>query len=287
MTPQTSKDQAGFTLLEMVIVLGIVSSLLGAFFSFYQPTQIAQSNASTRLKLERIQNALSSYALRSNRLPCPALTNATTSTFGTAPASCSGTGSAIWGLVPFIELGLAQEDVKDGFGRYITYIVAQSMTLTPANSIDATDGPITAGYRSPTRLGSSFCQDTAGLAALNLLKIQRDGSPLPPAETNVVFALVAYGSDGYGAYSMDLAALSNRFQPIGSEGGNNIPALDALLGSVSHERDNSVDKAAPTANTIYISNYSEQKNTSHFDDQVSYTTGSSLISRLGVAGCTS
>ena len=264
MTAHTSR-QRGFTLLEMVIVLGIMSSLLAAFFSFYQPMLTAQSNAATKQKMERVMNALSSYALRVNHLPCPAWPQETTSTLIGKTDYNAGhcTAPVARGIVPYVDLGLSEDDVKDGFGHFMTYLVPTAVT-TPTT--DATD------------LGSVFCSPTL-VTDSNLIQVRR---PAGVVESRMVVALISYGAGGVGAYNMEqsLASASNRRCAIGSESCSNYGQLDTKLGT--NERENVVDRMG---NNIYIDPYSTQVGTSHFDDTVGYTTGVSLIGRFGLTGC--
>ena len=257
--------QTGFTLLEMVIILGIVGSLLGAFFSFYQPTQIAQGNASTTQKTARIINALSSYALRNKVLPCPASpTETAAGSYGRANTSSAVCGSATGigrGLIPYVDLGLSQDDIKDAFGRYLTYVVPNTMTTNPG------------GYAA-TNLLSKFC---TAPASTSLIRVNR---PSGVIESNIIVALIAHGSEGIGSYNIDLEDSAKRSCPMGTEACQHNEYLDRQLGT--NERKNAVDR---TDNNVYIDTYSTQKGTTHFDDDITYILGPNLLTRLGNTGC--
>ncbi len=265
---QQRHTQAGFTMLEMVVVFTIAASLLGAFLAFYQPMRNAQADAETKIKMERILNAVSSYALINNNLPCPAYTNEISAgLIGRMDATAGRCGTLLtagWGIVPYVTLGLTQDDVIDSYGHYITYVVPNSMTGTPIVPAD--------------NITSGFCQL---IPISTRLTIQR------PTVTNlyVAAALIAYGADGFGAYNMANPNAGVRNCAIGSNNCVNNNNLNALLGTVgtANERQNAVDRAGNT--TLHLAEYLPQKGTTHFDDQVLFATGPALISRLGVTSC--
>ncbi len=257
-----AQSQAGFTLLEMVVVIGVIASLIGSFLAFYQPLQKQQADALTKVRMERVMNALSSYALLNNRIPCPFSPNDTV-TIGQEATSGSCTDPG-WGLVPYVTLGLTQEDVTDGYGRYITYVMAKNLYTAPGGAADATT--------------SRFCTVSG-----TRLIIRRPTYN----ETGVAVALIAYGSDGFGSFSMNSTNPGSRLCPLGSSSCSNNNNLNSLLGTngIARERDNAVDTRGNGLFFVNIADYTPQKGVNHFDDTVIYATGPGLISRLGVTGC--
>jgi hypothetical protein len=89
------------------------------------------------VKLDKIADALTSYAQTYNRLPCPAAPNPTGGEPFGAPVrsgvngtittnTCSASGAAVSdhvGFIPFLALGLTSDQAKDAYGNFITYKV--------------------------------------------------------------------------------------------------------------------------------------------------------------------
>jgi prepilin-type N-terminal cleavage/methylation domain-containing protein len=186
---------AGFTLVEMAIVLLIVALLLGGMLVPLS-AQMEQRNISeTRKTLDEIQQALIGFAVINGRLPCPA--DGTTPTGGTnaalvpagqeyknptvgSPYTCAN----LVGVLTWATLGVNE---TDAWGRRYTYQVK-------ANWSDSTDGT-----------GAGGCEVTPGVsfqlwssANLNILATV-GGTGLT---SNLVPAvIVSHGKNGYGAYT--------------------------------------------------------------------------------------
>lgn len=144
--PVKPQRQAGFTLIEMAMVLMIVALLLGGLL----PTlsgQVEQRHVNdTRKQLDEIQQALIGYAIINGRLPCPANLNPTSS----GMESPSGGGGSCTKAhtndtyVPAVTLGLSGADsnglIEDAWGNPIRYAVTTggSSTFTTANGMSTT-----------------------------------------------------------------------------------------------------------------------------------------------------
>jgi prepilin-type N-terminal cleavage/methylation domain-containing protein len=132
----------GFTLIEMAIVMVVIglvlSGALVAVAPVVQNTKISETNE----RLDRIEQALTLYAIRNGCLPCPADpsqsstgTNPGQSIKGTSTAyssGCTGTqdcgfGESKQGAVPWVTLGLSEGDITDGFGTRIDYSVTSAL----------------------------------------------------------------------------------------------------------------------------------------------------------------
>jgi len=167
----------GFSLIELAVVLTVVGLTLGGLMSVMGPYLDSQSYDLTVKRQEKIAKALSIYAQAYFQLPCPADPNPSVEPFGAARQStatgavttnaCSGSVfqmSDFIGIVPFRILGLSEDDVKDGYGNFMTYEVAP--VLTP-NMSDGTSfvhaqcrtpawfDPATATNRNPGK--ATFC----------------------------------------------------------------------------------------------------------------------------------
>jgi prepilin-type N-terminal cleavage/methylation domain-containing protein len=132
--------QAGFSLVEMAIVLMIVAILMAALVPTLSSQMEQRSRSETKKKLEEINDALIGFAVMNGRLPCPA---SSTSNGVEDPANAA-TGAACtrqWdGFVPGATLGISGLDsqgyVVDGWNNRIHYAVTNSN----ANAFTTTNG---------------------------------------------------------------------------------------------------------------------------------------------------
>jgi prepilin-type N-terminal cleavage/methylation domain-containing protein len=141
---------AGFTLIELAVVLAIVGLLLGSLL-FTLSAQVEQRNfEDTRRRLDLARELLLSYAAVNGRLPCPARSAATTTPAtvpgeevrNTATGACTGdgvtdsyggvSGSVTLGLLPAKTIGFPQVDssglAADAWQGRIRYVIATLIT---------------------------------------------------------------------------------------------------------------------------------------------------------------
>ena len=164
-------QQAGFTLVEMAIVMLIVALLLGGLAPTLS-SQMDQKNLNeTRKQLDEIQQALVGYAVVNGRLPCPAtLISKGAESFasgGTPPHSANdGVCSNFYaGFVPAATLGLQGANdsglIVDAWGNPIRYAVTLwNYTFTKS------DGMRTTGLANISPASFSFllvCASATGI----------------------------------------------------------------------------------------------------------------------------
>ncbi len=146
------KNNAGFTLIELAVVLLIVSLLLGGLLVPLS-TQVSQRNVqTTQAQLEQIREALLGFAVVNGRLPCPTTTaNPTDPNYGLEDANCSAPTAE--GYLPWKTLGVdaydawgvgrnATTDPWTGFFRYRVdpnYASAIAMTTYPGIKLEVRD----------------------------------------------------------------------------------------------------------------------------------------------------
>lgn len=144
------KSSAGFTLIELGMVMVVISFILGPIFSYLTISRDKESYQTTIEKQRKITVALSNFAQQYGYLPCPSRTLAGGGTtdspsIGTQARRCDTTAtfSQRHGIVPFRTLGLNQDDVIDGYGNPFTYVVALSANRIPVNNPTfASDTPL-------------------------------------------------------------------------------------------------------------------------------------------------
>jgi|GEM_PF-664546 len=134
--------RAGFTLIELAIVIAIIALVVGMGMSSMTTMRASAESAETRNKLDVIERALASFRLSHGRLPCPGdiLLLSTDLGYGEEaddPGRCRG-GSieanyvmldkTVEGAVPIKALGLPDSYLSDGWGRRFSYAVDIAMT---------------------------------------------------------------------------------------------------------------------------------------------------------------
>lgn len=133
---------AGFTLIEMALVLLVITLLLGGLLVPLS-TQLDQRNVTlTQKQLDEIKEALVGYALQNRYLPCPD-TDGDGGQNRSVPPATQGTCLAYEGALPWADLGVGE---TDAWGNRFLYRV------TPAFSDRA---PVAAPPPPPFTLGSA------------------------------------------------------------------------------------------------------------------------------------
>ncbi len=189
------KFARGFTLIEMAIVMVVIGLLLSGGLVAVAPVLQNSKISETNQRLDRVEQALLLHVIRYGCLPCPAdsglaSTNANAGKADIAAGTyyssgCQASGAcAATGVVPWVNLGLSENDITDGFGARIDYTVAQDLQLT--NGMVRTP-PST--YPSPTT-GN-------GLIVLNYSNIEQTGGA---DATRAAYVLVSHGPDRFGGY---------------------------------------------------------------------------------------
>lgn len=173
---------AGFSLVEMAIVLMIVGLLLGGLIPTLSSQMETQNISETRRQMNDIREALAGFAMINGRLPCPA--NGTTAA-GSELVTGSGAAAVCTlsqGVLPWATLGANE---TDAWGRRFTYRVA-------ANFADGADGT-----------GATTCSITPGasfqICSSANLNVKATSGGLDVA-ANVPAVVVSHGKNGLGAY---------------------------------------------------------------------------------------
>ncbi len=116
-------SQAGFSLVEMAIVLLIVSLLLGGLLMPLTAQVEQRRAADTQRRLDQAREALIGFAIANGRLPCPA----TAASHGAEDPAGGGACTTHDGFLPAATLGLTQVDdsgyALDGWNSRVRYAV--------------------------------------------------------------------------------------------------------------------------------------------------------------------
>lgn len=207
------KRLAGFSLVEMAIVILIAGIMMGAGLSLLAVKQEATKWDATQKHQEVIKQALINYLGKNRRLPCPAIiitaptphVTGAEDRSGTSPAPCAQYS----GIVPYQELGLDRAAALDGWESFITYVVSPPVVapIAPAPPLTTAllysfstitnDSSHTPGNNPPTIPNTAFWPSTStgGITVT-------DGTTTianPVSATGAAVVLISYGKNGYGA----------------------------------------------------------------------------------------
>lgn len=191
------KNNIGFSLVEMAIVLVIASLIIGASLSI-GTAQIASSRIlTTKDKEKAIETALISFVARNNRLPCPAepTLSSTSPNYGVeaaTPGTCSSvpsSGTIAVGVIPWVTIGVTEDGATDGYYNHFTYAVSTPATNLNSNTIAGLEGSIGVHSGTPVSTANKIndCTPT--------------GWTYNPCSAVVV--ILSNGANGYGAYTRD------------------------------------------------------------------------------------
>lgn len=214
------RSEAGFSLIEMAIVLVILGFIIGALLLPLQAQRSQLFQSQTENTLETAKKALLGYAQANGRLPCPATASSNTDagslgqesplggTRGSAVANCTMQA----GYLPAATLGLQPTD-KDGFAldawnnriRYVITADDSSSFAVPRNAspltvVDASH-PACAGDTSPDFTTSGNMSEVGLTCLAPNLRICADSSAVNCSPTinlvnNAVAVIFSTGANG-------------------------------------------------------------------------------------------
>lgn len=156
------KTSAGFTLLEMAIVLVIIGVLLGGLLMPLSAQVETSRISETKKALDDINQALIGFAVTNGYLPCPAASSSN----GAEQTRVAGACPSRIGFVPWTALGVSQ---TDAWGRLYLYSATPAFTNSTTKFALTSTGDIT---------------------------VKNDGSAANIA-TNIPALVMSYGMNGY------------------------------------------------------------------------------------------
>jgi len=126
----------------ILMVIPIIMILLGLFIAYMTRSvnlpDFSKEQA-TQQRMDSVLNALSSYAQRFHRVPCPALPDAAGAEPRGYEQGSGVNGTAIpagncvnaQGIIPYNTLGLNEDEARDEWGRYMTYAISPAFAVNP------------------------------------------------------------------------------------------------------------------------------------------------------------
>jgi hypothetical protein len=133
----------------------------------------------TRTHQEYVLQALAVYMEKSKRFPCPAEAHIVGANFGVSQESCRMEKAK--GIIPFKTLGIGEQYAKDGFKRWMTYVVEPELAKAQINPSEEAGGLIT-------------LKNEEGYPVLAPSK-KTDRNP-----NYIAVVLISHGESGVGAY---------------------------------------------------------------------------------------
>lgn len=186
------KQQNGFTLIEIAMVLMIIGLLLGGLIPTLSAQMDAQRSNKTQKQLNEIKDAITGFAIINGRLPMPACGTIATGQanagveLSAASAVLCTSGASDISVLPWTTLGV---DETDAWGRRFTY----SVTPNYADSGVGSDGTGIATCTTAVGVSFQLCS-TATLEA----RASSPGGTIVASEIPAV--IVSHGVNGLGAY---------------------------------------------------------------------------------------
>jgi prepilin-type N-terminal cleavage/methylation domain-containing protein len=233
----TQKKQAGFSLVEMAIVLLITGILMSAGLSLLTLKMEAAYQDVTRKNQEVIKQALINYLGKNRRLPCPAY-DATgkedRNTAATTPPC-----NRYSGIVPYSELGLDRSIALDGWENFISYVVTP---ISIAAALPAATPSYTVAWLYSFKYGASQTNSITPTSSTAFwpststggIKVTDGGTTTiadPALATGAVVTLISYGKNGYGA--INVKNTQNDFSAAGTDEKQNADATKLVSGTPS------------------------------------------------------
>lgn len=292
--------RAGFTLIELAMVLFIISML----FVFMMPVGTTLLNNQrrdlTRQKMKNIETALTNYVAVNKRLPCPADgadtvgTELRTSVTQDCTTAVAATTEQKRGVVPWVTLGLTSSDVLDGWYNQMTFRVAFGLTrdsaldmssCDPAGTANTTPAGVSPLPPTDTVVNVNTCNSAlsctgTGTACSNPQMFLAnkgftvvDGSNAtimnPSNYSGAAYVLVSHGENGMGAYSNAQTLLSTP-----------VVGVDGTLEALNHNNGNAVNSSNTTISPQFRdATPSWDTAAVYFDDLIVRPTVFSLIQR--------
>lgn len=179
-----TRSIAGFTLIEMSIVLIVVSLILAGVLKTVGIQRQQLKRDETRQQLETIKEALIGFALTNGRLPCP-----DTGNDGIENPANPANGEdcdANEGMLPHVDIGIGNSDV---WGNRFRYHVSGSGVNSFAD--DVPHPPLPAATQAAN---SSFGVNTDGTIVINDNEAAEPGVAV--ISNNIPAIVVSYAENG-------------------------------------------------------------------------------------------
>lgn len=192
----THQNRAGFTLVEMAIVLVIIGLLLAGLLMPLSAQVESRRISETQKALDEINQALIGFAVANGRIPCPATATIASSTANAGIEACNGGTygnctqcASPAGVLPWATLGVSE---TDSWGWRFTY----RMTMLFGRSVPQSSGFNCTPDTTPTKASFALCSPGD-----NNVCPSNAGCPAITIASSVPAVIVSHGKNGAGAYT--------------------------------------------------------------------------------------
>src|SRR5437588_803626 len=118
---QARRQNHGFSLVEMAVVVAIIGALLSAGLAALNVFRENQNVSQTMQKQNVIREALINYLRQYKRLPCPSTdVNGSESRAAAVPPATLGNCMTTAGLIPYITLGIPRDAATDAWQGFFS-----------------------------------------------------------------------------------------------------------------------------------------------------------------------
>src|SRR3990167_2752819 len=125
--PVLRSSQAGFSLIEISIVLMVIGIVGGMSLHLLSAQIHRAAYLKTRENQEYALTAIAAFVERHHRFPCPADPKAIGIEYGLEAKERKCTANKAEGILPFRNLGISEVFAKDGFKRWLTYVIDSAL----------------------------------------------------------------------------------------------------------------------------------------------------------------
>jgi len=203
------KRLAGFSLIELAIVLFISGILMSAGITLFMAKMAAAQVEVTQKRQEAIKQALINYLGQYKRLPCPGDSSGAELVRNAAPPPCPSYS----GIVPYKELGLDRTAALDGWENFITYVVSPYLNAAALPAPPPSTPPWITAWLYTFQNGATQTTTITPTGSLAFwpststggIKVTTDGTnPIadPATATGAAVVLISHGKNGSGAYNV-------------------------------------------------------------------------------------
>lgn len=266
-SPRVASRPAGFTLVEMAVVVVIAGLIITALLPALQDMRRSTQLTATQTNLQSLLRATAAYALANGCLPCPTAGNKISGSergkVSTPGNTACGICAVADGIAPYASLGIDPATAKDGWGRWITMHVDTSLTNRACSDADIT-------ARKPHCLSADKMLCSMAFPSTTSPTVNF----LSTASTKAAVVFVSHGANGYGAYRPQPAASTDACRNTRFS----FPATTVCAPSTVEMCN---DVCASTSTAFWLVD-----RTDRFDDSLTYADRNALISLFGSAACT-
>nr|WP_315476290.1 hypothetical protein [uncultured Undibacterium sp.] len=293
------RQQTGFALITIVAIVAIIALAVFAKWAMSDAQRRLGKNTAITKVLSKVDLALVSYVAQHRRLPCPAngLIASGTANVGLELASCASQAN---GVLPWVTLGLSEDESRDPWGARLTYRVDPALTGLAPRLMDMSNcdvsgtGSVAGGgaCRTPTPTcvanPTTCTSPTTFLAGKGLDVWDGVGGAGGWATrvnnrvlgTGAAYVVISHGETGAGAYNAGGVLQPGTIGPIA------LLPLPGTQRAGDDEMPNLADLPlalpATQATTYRAATLNTSISLSHFDDYLSHPSISEVLKKASL-----